>query len=137
MSLSRLILFLKLGLSKFKKLATDFRGWLKQPSRTEIMAFQIMESHTEQTRALVETVQLLAEAQTKQAEAFQRQLQVIVDIWNQPVPNREDPIRSARETQLMRDLQREAEAGDYLARELQKPENKAQLEEYLDLFRES
>ena len=97
----------------------------------------MMENQTDQTRALVETVQALAEAQTKQAEAFQRQLQSILDVWNQPVPERTEPLLSLRETELLRDLRQAANAGDKLAADILKPENKLQLEEYFALFRES
>jgi len=96
-----------------------------------------MESHTEQTRALVETVQLLAEAQTKQAEAFQRQLQGILDIWNRPIPERENPLLSSRDTELLSQLRSEARSGDKQADFLLNPDNVEHLEEYLSLFRES
>lgn len=103
----------------------------------ELMAFQILESHTEQNRALVETVQALSESLARQAEASQRQIQAILDVWNQPIPERETPLRTMREAELLRDLSREANNGHVDAAEMLKPENKEQLEEYLSLFRES
>jgi hypothetical protein len=127
----------KHGIARTKRSLTNLREWLKQPSQAQIMCFQIVEAQNDQTRILVETVQALAEAQTRQAEAFQRQLQTLIDVWNQPAVERTEPLRSHREQELLRDVTSAARSGDQMAADILKPENAAQLEEYLSLFRES
>ena len=128
---------LRHGIDRTKRSLTNFREWLKQPSQAQLMAYHIVEAQTEANRALVDTIQALAEAQTRQAEAFQKQIQAILDVWNQPVPERLEPVRSLREQELLRDLKREADGGLDAAQEMLKPENAAQLEEYLSLFNQS
>ena len=127
---------------------TSLREWWRTPS-AEFLTLQaqthaiidciqgISQEQTIQAQNLVECIEALTKAQVKQAETFQAQTQQILNLWTQPVPERDEPLRPPRDRELLNDLQLAAQQGDSHASELLKPENQAQLQEYLSLFRES
>jgi hypothetical protein len=157
---------LKLGIDRIKKSLTDLREWVKEPSQELIEARRIAitthhlvmetvqrmdhslvtvaqclealsQDNRDQTDRLTQCIEAMAGAQAKQAEAFQTQVQSILELWKQPIVDPDRVLRSPREQELLRDLNMEAKNGNSLAEEYLKPENAAQLEEYLRLFNES
>jgi hypothetical protein len=88
-----------------------------------------------QSELMLSAITALTNNQSEQAKAYQKQVEQILNIWNQPPPPREEDLRSPREAELLRDLRTFEKQGDPRAKELLN--DSEQLAEYLSLFRDS